>query len=1065
MREINRESILGYGNTAEGEVGDDHDGVGKRPRITSVEPKRVGPGQRVTVEGRNLARCEVYVGPYETTNIERSDDEIVVELEDAGPPVLSSLTLGELPVVVDSIDGLSRPERPPRVDRALTVGDRLSVTVVGPAGAHIAPDELESVGFDDLLPEEDDEEPPSRHFTGPAGPGALIRPDETDQRYLALVCLPADRSMPSETSFGDERRTLESKTGSASRHWREATLGSVSFDIDVFEQLVRLPEDWSEYYRRPSPTRIDATGASYPVDLDGTTLEIESGLFDVTVSFSGDGLELTTSDGDDGPDGVVGQINDAISDAATGGAPVEAKGTDDEQLRLETTDDGKDTELEVPGGSAVGPLGLDSPDKTDGTDGENKIREVVEAAVDQRLAADPGNASSIVESFDGVIVAQAIPDEDLRPSASLGNWNLTFTLPDETEVAREVGLVHITTSDSDTTYAHEIGHNLGLPDLYDEAGPPKLVGTELTRWDIMANSSELHPSAWIKAWKSGHPTGIDVPVGDPWVTDVEEVYRPSSGSSIEPVEVLLFPSSISPPSGSDDPYDEQYPDLPVVQAVRLHTSPSGGRTDRDWAIYLEAREQWTYDVSPYGISRHDDKIPEEGVLVTDAVNRITDDNGNVDIPVHRANATRLADPLSDVGDEWTRSFPGGDELTVRIEETIVGNPTNDTFSDPTAYKLRIEWGPGDDTGGTEADLAIRPWDPPPYDSPDIWLDSDWENGWDEYKHSDVNENPKVAGHPVRNGDRARVGEPSRVYARVWNHGPDTAENVRVQFSVKVPPGNQPGVPIGQDTISKIEPDEFGLASVTWTPADDNDEHVCIQAGIVDSDATDPNRHNDVAQENVTDWYLEQGSPYEPVEQPLSVHNPLQRRAQCIVDVSGLREGYHVDVDKASMWLDPGETRQVRAIIRADDDVPLDVDLRRRGRDPPLVSINYLLSYGCTWVPVNGVSGEVHTVQSSSADATVDESDGSSVDVSVDVGSSGESASGATVTVTVETNEGAVVGTARTIADESGEATVTVDIGDTAPESVSTGRVVVGATPATAPAETTLDLRGGSKEVR
>jgi hypothetical protein len=90
------------------------------------------------------------------------------------------------------------------------------------------------------------------------------------------------------------------------------------------------------------------------------------------------------------------------------------------------------------------------------------------------------------------------------------------------------------------------------------------------------------------------------------------------------------------------------------------------------------------------------------------------------------------------------------------------------------FKVKAAWG----HVGSWFDLSIRQrQNPPPYESPDIWIDSE-ENSWGVYEHHDANLNPDVTGNPVLNGDRPWIGRVNRVYARVCNQGDMALDNVR-----------------------------------------------------------------------------------------------------------------------------------------------------------------------------------------------------------------------------------------------------------------------------------------------
>ena len=87
------------------------------------------------------------------------------------------------------------------------------------------------------------------------------------------------------------------------------------------------------------------------------------------------------------------------------------------------------------------------------------------------------------------MLGSEVPDRGALPGAPAGQPPDQFSLSG----------VWTTTGDSFEVYVHEIGHNLGLPDLYQEPGAPVGAGVELDRWDIMAEvTAARHPTASLR---------------------------------------------------------------------------------------------------------------------------------------------------------------------------------------------------------------------------------------------------------------------------------------------------------------------------------------------------------------------------------------------------------------------------------------------------------------------------------------------------------------------------------------------------------------------------------------
>jgi hypothetical protein len=552
------------------------------------------------------------------------------------------------------------------------------------------------------------------------------------------------------------------------------------------------------------------------------------------------------------------------------------------------------------------------------------------------------DAKTYLSKYAGVIVAFAGPTTLLRADASLGARRVDVLLPGDSSATQfSLSVVRITTSHPFEVFVHEIGHNLGLPDLYQEPGAPIAAGTELDRWDIMAeDTAARHPTSWSKAYKSRDPA-----TNTTWMSPGGlAVITPPTGSATKQVQLLITP--LESPLPATNPYAAQYPP-PIVfcHAAQLQLEPNR-------SLYIENRQRSPY-TSPglFGDVNYSRGLPGQGIIVTDAVNTTTG------LPVLRKEVvllTPLTDPLDTPGEQRTVFvFTSTNSIRVELRE-VVG------FL-PEVYLVEVTWGQG-----PYFDYRISDWNPPPWESPDIWIDTRVDNDWDVYRHSDPARNPGVPGNPVLNGDRSRVGWPSRVYARIWNDGDIARTNVRVRFQIVIPAGMgpSPGTDIGDATVN-LPAGGSALAMVPWTPASANQGHVCIRV-LVDHETGELNANNNMAQENVTDWWLQGSPPYDPVEFPFQVTNPLPRRAQVRMRARGLLPGWFMDVDPVEFWLEPGETILGTARIRADASVPVE----NRDIPSPMLSLEALAAQGDTWVPFGGISGTAHPVRRANLDLDV-----------------------------------------------------------------------------------------------
>jgi hypothetical protein len=774
--------------------------------------------------------------------------------------------------------------------------------------------------------------------------GHSIAPTGKDQPFLVLIGQPSGMALPpghtAASLLADMDKKLRGATDSANTFWLESSYNKTSFKFDIHNSILKLPSKMSAYYQQARPKSITGSGATYPVTwAGGETLNIrgDGGLI-APVKF------LTSSMG---LNEVVKAINLVIklSSPDPTKPPIRALASGG-QLKLETTRKSATAVLEITGGTARAALGLMPGDVTV-IQGLNHVDEDLKLINDALAARTAGKSDQEIKTFllkyDGVIVAitsntttalmraQAAPEGRFNFGDKLqfkGSW------------------VAITTGFPWEVYTHEIGHTLGFPDLYDDSGLQ--AGVELDKWDMMDCSwCDAHPSAWIKHWRS-RGEGYK---GNPWMKDddVEKIEVPKQTKTWN---VLLAP--VERPLPATNPFATSHPNAPLRLAIRIVLSP-------ELSFYVENRQK-PFKSSTFGTSKYDSKIPAEGVIITDAADR---DKSKL-FRVFVVMATPYSNSLDTLGETWTHYVTPTNRIQVKLVEALGNNPT--------VYRMQVTWGEIPPATGTSFDFRIRDWNPPPWESPDIWVDTRVDNDWGEYKHSDAKKNPNVAGHPVLNGDRLRAAWESRLYARVWNDGNVEKKNVRVKFQVVIPAamGPSPGLDIGEVTVNLPPGGSAVTPPVKWAPMSDKEKHMCIRAFVV-PDPGEKDYKNNLAQENFTDWYIKSGSAYQPVSFPFQVTNPLPRRALVLMRSHGLVPGFNLTVEPYRFWLEPDETIRGQANLEAEDWVMLEDDMHEEGKEPPVVSLEAWVKRGCTYVPFGGVSGIAHTVRTATLEMEVDPS--------------------------------------------------------------------------------------------
>lgn len=302
------------------------------------------------------------------------------------------------------------------------------------------------------------------------------------------------------------------------------------------------------------------------------------------------------------------------------------------------------------------------------------------------------------------------------------SWPIVFVLED----ASDAELV--------TLLSHELGHTLGLPDIYGVPGiecggsagcnTPSNFGT----WGLMADDRAFtHFSGYSKV-----ETGW-VPNNSPNVVNLN-------------LHQLL-------------PFSNNYTLRNLAEAgpnllrIRITGSPSF------YGYYVECRTEKA------GLG--DENIPEEGVLVT-----LVDD-GSPSTAYCQRHASLLA--VSNVpNDICDAAMPPGETF---FSSRIGGLSVTPTGMNDDECTVQVTW----NGGGGSIDPAILGAEQ--FDSPDIWVDSP-TNGWGKY--GPLFQAIDADGAPIGPGDPARPGHTNRIYFRVWNFGTSDAHNVTVEVGVSQP---------------------------------------------------------------------------------------------------------------------------------------------------------------------------------------------------------------------------------------------------------------------------------------
>ena len=206
----------------------------------------------------------------------------------------------------------------------------------------------------------------------------------------------------------------------------------------------------------------------------------------------------------------------------------------------------------------------------------------------------------------------------------------------------------------------------------------------------------------------------------------------------------------------------------------------------------------------------------------------------------------------------------------------------------------------------QPDPKITPWTTPPWESVDIWIDSEREGGgWDD---------PATAAAKAGNGEAAWVNHVNRVYAKITNAGAADASDVQVRFRVNTPGGiGDAGTYVDLANPAKVDIPAGNSVNVyaEWTPTVGT--HTCIQVEI-EHVSGEKDIYNNFAQENITHFYSNTGSPWKEVTFPVRLANPFAEPKTAHLEISGLKTGWKAHVDKKWVALAPYETKIVNVTI-------------------------------------------------------------------------------------------------------------------------------------------------------
>lgn len=601
------------------------------------------------------------------------------------------------------------------------------------------------------------------------------------------------------------------------------------------------------------------------------------------------------------------------------------------RVRLTAERGGEGADIERLSATGLAGTGWDTASPDPGSDSnannQNALRDSIELADDTFTAAldrirsqgpwDPAAAEALFANYDVMMIGfvgqppASVPAGDAWNAANpvdfgrLRMFKRTHFATDQNNPNPGDDPVQMGTSGiigqkfssfSSGVMAHEIGHALGLPDLYSAQGFRDDIAY-VDPYSMMAgsNSTFHHFIGWSK-WKLGW---IVEDPSDDELNRVVEVPMPAAGGPTT-TEAWLVPVEHWDGMMHDDVRAEVGGSIEIGQLMKLHLGSDGGVL-----AFLELRAEGSQ------FSKNLSNDPT--VVATNGLDPDTDRrwavNGLYRRAVHLLNTgTELRNP----GDTW--DFASAPEFPVKgcVAEVV---ETRTIRGSIPIFRVAVTREQAE-----FIDLHFQD-HVPSWKSPDIWID--WRGD---------NPDPDVPrmypeGTPIDQGEAVRFPasgtEPHFVVARVHNAGNSRAEDVKVRWFICDPPGAGDSgrwVERGTQTIAQVGAGSSEIVPFDWDVDSSTNVHQCLRMEIIDwtipaevdpstgdtvaLSSDDVKLQNNNAQQNVFDFEALSGSPYTPITFEMQVYNDYVEPERCSLVPSNLPYGSTIEISPAEAIIQP-----------------------------------------------------------------------------------------------------------------------------------------------------------------
>jgi hypothetical protein len=516
-----------------------------------------------------------------------------------------------------------------------------------------------------------------------------------------------------------------------------------------------------------------------------------------------------------------------------------------------------------------------------------------------------GESTANLGQYVGVIVILKGPS--LR-GQSFPKETAAYYWPDNIPFFDTKGLIYLAHDASVGRVAHEIGHWLGMDDIYEDKLDTGEIVPGTAQAFCLSGSHDEEPLFAGRELNDTmrildlHPNNTQMRTWSP-TAQLDEVFTIVAHHGVENTD------------GSR------------IHMLRLVASEG-------LIYFVETRE-----LQPPGM-RFDQRLPVTApgqVVVTRATTAKS-----------FSNSLERAVMLVNVLGVNQQAVDAARNMTIRVEEQLPGSPL--------AYRVRVRWNQpiAGDPSGT-FDMGITPWSTETWESVDIAIDSKL-NGEGVFEFSE----PGKPGVPILNGDRPWINHKNVIIAKVRNTAPGDVPEVYVSCYVTTPPGigdNGNWALLETKLISNFKGNSEQELRFDWTPKAGG--HTCIKIAILPMQG-EINTDNNSAQENVAVFDSTAASSHQPVVLSAEVRSPFSVIRKVDLAVRGLPLGWHAVVEHDWVWLEGKGIHPVRAVIWTDRDsnAPLDVPI------PPdaFPRIEGWTDFDHRYIPIGGILAPVRAVK-------------------------------------------------------------------------------------------------------